>query len=67
MAIVKDPVCGAEIDTGGLDPEGETSSGAARVDPTHGTKHLHEGTWFYFDSLSCRMKFMAAPDKYLQG
>ena len=66
MPLVKDLVCGAQIDTDAVDGTvGQTSSGAARSDPSKGTKRLHEGTWYYFDTLACRTKFMAAPEKYL--
>lgn len=66
MAIVKDPVCGAEVDTDGVNTTvGELVSGASETDPSKGTKGFHEGEWIYFDSLVCRVKFMTDPKAYL--
>ena len=66
MPIVKDPVCGTEVDTDAVNATaGQTASGATQTDPTKGTKRFHDGRWFYFDSLACRVKFMANPDEYV--
>lgn len=66
MAMVKDPVCGAEVDMDGVNTTvGELASGASETDPSKGTKQLHEGKWFYFDSLACRVKFMTDPQAYI--
>jgi YHS domain-containing protein len=60
-------VCGHEIDKAAARAEtGHTAHGAAEVDPTKGTRRFHEGTWYYFDTLACRSKFMANPTAYLQ-
>ena len=66
MAIVRDPVCGREVDTDAVDrPVGEVASGAPETDPSAGTKRFHNGKWYYFHNLECRMKFIATPDQYL--
>lgn len=66
MAKVKDPVCGAEIDADGVNRKvASTSSGAGQTDPTAGTKQFHDGVWYYFDSLDCRVRFMADPESYI--
>jgi len=68
MAIVKDLVCGVDIDTDSInEPVAADSSGAPRTDPTKGTKRFHEGEWYYFHNLDCRMKFISAPQAYLGG
>lgn len=64
MAI--DPVCGKEVDEAKLrEQSGTTAFGAKEVDPTAGTRRFHNGKWYYFDSIECRSKFMANPDRYL--
>ncbi|MDA0365392.1 MAG: hypothetical protein O3B31_12475 [Chloroflexi bacterium] len=66
MAIVKDPVCGTEVDTDAVNATvGNTTSGAPETDPSKGTKRFHEGQWFYFHNLDCRMKFVSEPGRYL--
>ena len=68
MAIFKDPVCGAEVDTDAVNAHVSSSrSGAPETDPTKGTKRFHEGEWYYFDNLDCRMKFVSEPEKYIGG
>ena len=51
-ALVKDVVCGMEVD-----PDGVLSGGV--------TRYSHEGQRYYFCSLRCRNKFVANPDAYL--
>lgn len=64
MAI--DPVCGKEIDEAKLKEQtGLTAHGAKEVDPQAGTRRFHNGKWYYFDTIECRSKFMANPDRYL--
>jgi len=41
-------------------------AGATVTDPTFGTKSFHDGRWFYFCSMACRQRFIAAPARYLQ-
>ena len=66
--MVKDPVCGMEINEKVARSEtGRTAHGAVEVDPQQGTRRFHNGKWYYFCGLECRNKFMAAPDKYTQG
>lgn len=66
MAVVKDLVCGRDVDRDGVDNAvGQVASGAPETDPTAGTKRYHEGAWYYFHSMECRMKFIAAPDQYI--
>jgi YHS domain-containing protein len=68
MALVRDLVCGREVDTEAVDrPVGQVVSGAPETDPTPGTKRYHEGTWYYFHNLECRMRFMASPGEYLDA
>lgn len=66
MAIVKDPVCGREIDTDVMNQTvGAIPAGAPEVDPAKGTKRFHDGSWYYFDSLECRMRFVSNPEAYI--
>ncbi len=37
------------------------------IDPSKGTKRFHNGTWYYFDSLDCRMRFVSNPDEYAKA
>ncbi len=68
MSIVKDPVCGREINTDELETVvGAIDAGAPEIDPARGTKRFHEGKWYYFDSLECRMKFVSNPEEYTKG
>lgn len=68
MTIVKDPVCGSDVDTDAVNSAvGSTTSGAPESDPAKGTKRFHEGEWYYFDSLACRMKFVSNPEAYVPG
>ena len=65
--MAKCPVCGNEIDEAAARAEtGQTAYGASEVDPTKGTRRLHDGRWYYFDTLDCRSKFMVSPDTYLK-
>ena len=41
------------------------SAGAPETDPSAGTKRFYKGTWYYFDSMACRIKFVADPETYL--
>jgi len=66
--IVKDPVCGQELDTEAMAHSvGAIDAGAPEIDPSLGTKRFHEGTWYYFHDLACRMKFVSNPEQYLPG
>jgi len=61
------PVCGREIDEAAARVEtGQTAHGAAEVDPSKGTRSFHDGTWYYFDTLACRSKFMVNPLTFLK-
>ena len=64
--MVKDPVCGAEVDKERVD-KGDTRvfAGAPQTDPSYGTKRFHDGKWYYFCGMACRQKFMASPEQYL--
>ncbi len=63
----KDPVCGNEIDLEDVRAQsGQTSAGASEVDPSKGTRAFHDGEWYYFDTLDCRVKFLINPDAYLK-
>ena len=63
----KDPVCGKEIDLEDVRAQtGETRAGASEVDPGKGTRAFHDGLWYYFDTLDCRVKFVNNPDSYLK-
>jgi len=62
----KCPVCGNPINKAAASAKtGETAYGAKEIDPAQGTRQFHDGKWHYFDSLGCRTRFMANPDKYL--
>ena len=66
MPLVKDPVCGRELNTEDLEQSvGAIPAGAPEVDPSKGTKRFHEGTWYYFHNLECRMKFVSNPEAYI--
>ncbi len=66
MSLVHDPVCGREINTEDLDTTvGAIPAGAPEVDPSKGTKRFHEGKWYYFHNLDCRMKFVSNPEAYV--
>lgn len=63
----RDPVCGREIDLAEVRAKvGQTLHGAAEVDPGRGTRAFHNGTWYYFCSLDCRIKFLANPESFLK-
>ncbi len=63
--MVKDPVCGREIDKQRARAStGTTTHGATEVDPEQGTRRFHDGKWYYFCSLGCRTKFLADPASY---
>jgi YHS domain-containing protein len=65
--MAKCPVCENDIDEAAARAEtSQTMHGASEVDPTRGTRHFHDGKWYYFDSLDCRSKFMAHPDTYVK-
>ena len=65
MAIVKDPVCGRELDTDEMNRAvGTVPGGAPEVDPTKGTRRFHEGKWYYLCSLACRNEFLGSPASY---
>lgn len=64
MAV--DIVCGKTIDVASLDaPVANVPGGAPETDPSVGTKRFYNGAWYYFCSLACRQKFVAAPDQYI--
>ena len=66
MAKAKDPVSGDEVDSDEVDRAvSETVSGAGQTDPSKGTKYFHSGQWYYFSSIDSRVRFMAAPEKYV--
>ena len=71
MAKAKDPVSGDEVDSDEVDSDevdravSETVSGAGQTDPSKGTKYFHNGQWYYFSSIDSRVRFMAAPEKYV--
>ena len=65
--MAKCPVCGNAIDEVAAKAQtGQTAYGAKEVDPKAGTRQFHEDKWYYFDTLGCRTKFMASPEKYLE-
>ena len=65
--MLRDPVCGKEIDEGEARAEtGQTLHGAREVDPQRGTRSFYNGQWYYFCSLECRSKFLASPETYLK-
>ena len=65
MAV--DLVCGKEVDTAAVNAGiGSTPTGATETDPAAGTKRFYEGKWYYFCSISCRHKFVATPDEYIE-
>ena len=56
MPIVQDPVCKQDIDTDAVNAQvSSVVSGAPETDPAQGTKRFHEGKWYYFHNLECRM------------
>ena len=64
--MAKDLVCGKEIDEAEARSQtGQTMHGASEVDPQQGTRMFHDGSWYYFCGLECRIKFMASPGTYL--
>ena len=66
MPMVKDPVCGRELNTEDLEQSvGSIAAGAPEVDPAKGTKRFHDGQWYYFHNLDCRMKFVSRPEAYI--
>jgi len=65
--MAKDPVCGKEIDEEAAKSQsGQTLHGASEVDPTKGTRRFHNGKWYYFCSMDCRLKFIAHPEEYIE-
>ncbi len=61
------PVCGSEIDEAAARATtGQTAFGASEVDPQKGTRRFHDGKWYYFDTLTCRSRFMTSPETYLE-
>lgn len=59
------PVCGNTVDEeAARATTGFTAHGASEMDPAKGTRQFHNGTWYYFDSLECRSKFLANPGNY---
>ncbi len=67
MAVVKDPVCGRELNTEVVDrPVRNVPGGAPEVDPAKGTRSFHDGKWYFFCSLACRTKFSSNPAQYLK-
>ena len=62
------PVCGVAVDEAAARAQtGQTAYGGKEVDPKAGTRQFYEDKWYYFDTLACRSKFMASPDKYLDN
>ncbi len=65
--MAKCPVCGTDIDEEAARAvTGQTMHGASEVDPQKGTRCFHDGHWYYFDTLTCRSRFMASPETYLE-
>ena len=65
--MVKDPVCGKDVDNQKIDAgESVARSGAPVSDPSFGTKRFHEGQWYYFCSMNCRQRFIGNPARYLK-
>ncbi len=65
MAV--DIVCGKEINKAAVNEAvGNIPAGAPETDPSQGTKSFYDGTWYYFCSMACRLKFIATPDDFLQ-
>ncbi len=65
--MARDLVCGKEIDEAVARAEsGQTRYGASEVDPTKGTRRFHNGKWYYFCSMDCRIKFIANADAYIE-
>ena len=60
-------VCGKDVSETLDTPVGTTVAGTPELDPTRGTKRYWEGTWYYFDSLSCRSRFDSAPANYMDA
>ena len=59
-------VCGTEVDEAAARATtGQTTFGAAEVDPEKGTRRFHDGKWYYFDTLDCRSRFMVTPETYI--
>ena len=58
-------VCGKGMDEAGVRSGGsQTEDGVAVVNPSQGTRQLHEGHWYYFCGIECRTKFMGTPEEY---
>ncbi len=36
------------------------------TDPKGGFKWMHDGSWYTFNDISCRNKFIGNPKKYLE-
>jgi YHS domain-containing protein len=65
--LATDPVCGKDIPTSVVNqPVGQVQAGAPEIDPAAGTKRFHAGQWWYFCSVQCRQKFLAAPETYVE-
>ena len=66
MAV--DIVCGKEVDKDAVNAAvGNIPAGAPETDPDQGTKSFYNGSWYYFCSMACRLKFIATPDEFLQS
>lgn len=66
--MVKDPVCGKDVDNERIDAaESRAVSGAPLTDPSFGTKSFYDDKWYYFCSMACRQRFIASPARYLQA
>ncbi len=66
--MVKDPVCGKEIDDKKVDAaDSHSTAGAPVIDPSAGTKRYHDGRWYYFCGMGCRQRFIASPARYIQA
>lgn len=66
--MVKDPVCGKEIDPKLIDTgNSKVMGGAVETNPDYGTKRFHDGKWYYFCSLACRQKFISGPELYVKS
>lgn len=62
------PICGNTVDEAAARAAtGFTPHGAPETDPTKGTRQFHDGTWYYFDSLECRSKFLSNPERYVRA
>lgn len=64
--IVRDPVCGREVDTEQVDRVvRRLPNGAGETDASAGTKRRHGGRWHYLCGIACGQRFASDPDRYV--